>query len=258
MIEVEFRVRAELRVGEEVRVGGNVPALGCNDPQRAVRLYSSATTFPIWTSRESVFVPGDSGSVTYRYCVFSGGRFVRWEGGGSILRPLWPEKSDLTAKTTSDILDVSPQDDLTPVEMARSSSYRMGSQARSFKSRQYAAWARKLQLDGNIGTQDGVIVVSYFLPVILSRSALGQWTATWDEENLLSLQTGLRISWVGSVRYFGAIPVEEEDRVAAALLELNCHPIFINQTMHYKFYDIFCKQVKYLQKLFLKIIMFNI
>jgi trehalose 6-phosphate synthase/phosphatase len=64
----------------------------------------------------------------------------------------------------------------------------------------------------------------------------------WDDENLLSLQTNLHITWIGSVRYFGAIPVEEEEKVAAALLELNCHPIFVNQSMHYKFYDMFCKQ----------------
>lgn len=244
MVEIDFRVQATLRMGEEVRVSGNVPALGCNDPARAIPLFSSNSNFPYWSLREPIFLPGDSGSVTYKYCVFSGGKFARWEGKGDLVRTLWPDKTDSSTKSTNDVLDEIPQDDTCALPLTRGSSFRSSAaqKAKSTRARQYAAWARKLQLDRSVSSQDGVIIVSYFLPVILNRSSLGQWSATWDDENLLALQTNLHITWIGSVRYFGAIPVEEEERVAAALLELNCHPIFINQSMHYKFYDIFCKQ----------------
>jgi trehalose 6-phosphate synthase/phosphatase len=242
MIELEFRVKAALLVGEDMRVCGNVPALGSNDPNRSIKLFTSSSNYPYWHSKEPIFVPGDSGAVTYRYCVFSGGKFSRWEGNGDFTRTLWQDRVNNAMIVTNDDLDVVPVDDVLPVALNRTTSYRNTLQVSSFKSRQYSAWARKLQLDGSISSQDGVIIVSYFLPVILSRSALGQWSATWDEENLLSLQTNLRITWIGSVRYFGAIPIEEEDRVSAVLSEFNCYPIFINQSMHYKFYDIFCKQ----------------
>lgn len=247
MIEMEFRVTAALRIGEEVRVSGNVPALGCNDPYRSIPLFTSSATFPMWTSREPIFLPGDAGAVTYRYCVFSGGKFSRWETNGGFVRNLWPERSDGALRVVTDVFGSAPVDDVLPAPLHRTSSYRAKAQTGSFKAKQYAAWARKLNIDGDVGggdvsTQDGVIIVSYFLPVILSRSGTGKWSASWDDENLLSLQTSLRIKWVGSVRYFGAIPVEEEDRVTAVLQEMDCFPIFINQTMHYKFYDIFCKQ----------------
>jgi hypothetical protein len=47
-----------------------------------------------------------------------------------------------------------------------------------------------------IGSTDAVIVVSYFLPVIVSRSkeaGPSPWTLVWDTENLLSLRTKLRV-----------------------------------------------------------------
>lgn len=96
--------------------------------------------------------------------------------------------------------------------------------------------------DDNITAEDGVVIVSYFLPIILSKSN-GHWTATWDKENLLSLQLESRTIWIGSVRYNGApIPVEEEETVSRLLADMNCFPVFINQNMHVQFYDVFCKQ----------------
>jgi trehalose 6-phosphate synthase/phosphatase len=98
-------------------------------------------------------------------------------------------------------------------------------------------------IDIQLKPQDGVIIVSYFLPVILSKDNQGLWSVTWDKENILSLQLGVRLSWVGSVRYANApIPLEDEEAVARVLADINCYPVFINQNTHYQFYDIFCKQ----------------
>ncbi len=117
------------------------------------------------------------------------------------------------------------------------------------RAKLFAAWNRSKSSDNTLGKSDAIIMVSYFLPVILSRTNTGRWSATWDKEALLScLQLDVsRVVWVGSVRYGNApIPVEEEDAVSSVLAELNCFPIFINQTMHYKFYDGFCKKTLWL------------
>jgi trehalose 6-phosphate synthase/phosphatase len=110
-------------------------------------------------------------------------------------------------------------------------------------SEKYFEWGRKALIDNKITSDDGVVIVSYFLPVVLSKNANGFWSAAWDNETVLSLKLEARSMWVGSVRYQNApIPVEEEENVAAALSHLSCYPVFVSQTMHLQFYDMFCKQ----------------
>ena len=41
-----------MRIGEEIRVSGNVPALGCNDPERAILLVTTPSEFPWWRTME--------------------------------------------------------------------------------------------------------------------------------------------------------------------------------------------------------------
>ena len=52
-------------------------------------------------------------------------------------------------------------------------------------------------------SSDGLIVVSAFLPVHLTRSDHGEWSADWDYEALLSMQTHLRVTRVGTVKWRG-------------------------------------------------------
>ena len=78
----------------------------------------------------------------------------------------------------------------------------------------------------------------------LHKSAEG-WSATWDTESILSLklESGCRISWVGAVRFLNApIPLEEEEAVTQVLHAMCCYPVFITQSMHHQFYEVFCKQ----------------
>ncbi len=105
--------------------------------------------------------------------------------------------------------------------------------------------------DVNITARDRIVVASYFLPVVLSKSSSGQWSIAWDNENILSLKadsgnaniTSDKISWVGTVRFKGApIPPEEEGAVTHLLQQMNCFPVFVNPTMHHQFYEVFCKQ----------------
>ena len=173
--------------------------------------------------------------------MFSGGVFNRWEAD-DISRVLIVEKTAKTFRAERDTLGVLSSDG--GFGSVSKNAYNIASSdALSFRSRQFAEWGRRSKIDGNIGSTDGVIIVSYFLPVILQRSLSGVWTATWDHENILSLNLNARVTFVGSVRYHGApIPVAEEEAVTVALVGMNCHAIFINQITHHQFYEVYCKQ----------------
>jgi len=62
VIEVVFKVNAELKIGEEIRVSGNSPVLGRNDPLFSIPLITSANDYPTWFSN-SLFLSGDSGGL---------------------------------------------------------------------------------------------------------------------------------------------------------------------------------------------------
>jgi trehalose-6-phosphate synthase len=95
----------------------------------------------------------------------------------------------------------------------------------------------------NVSQLDGVVIVSFFLPVIISKNDNGLWTATWDTENILSFQTNLRVSWIGIVRHSEISGPLDEASIAEALLPLRCFPVFLDNRKYHDFYDIFCKQI---------------
>ena len=113
----------------------------------------------------------------------------------------------------------------------RSSSFSSGTTARSVR--------RNITLKST----DGVIVASAFLPVHLTRSEDGEWTAAWDYEALLSMQTHLRVTRIGTVKWrgwhgnFGAggsagdspqtgVPLSEREKVETCLRPFNCVPVW--------------------------------
>jgi hypothetical protein len=58
----------------------------------------------------------------------------------------------------------------------------------------------------HLNSTDGLVVVSAFLPVVVHRcetSSQPKWTADWDYEALLSMQTHLRVTRVGVVKWKG-------------------------------------------------------
>ena len=48
-------------------------------------------------------------------------------------------------------------------------------------------------------------MVSYYLPVIVTRDDDGNWNVEWDHEALLSLKTQLRVTRIGTVRFKGGV-----------------------------------------------------
>jgi trehalose 6-phosphate synthase/phosphatase len=95
----------------------------------------------------------------------------------------------------------------------------------------------------HLNATDGLVVVSVFLPVHLHRSDDGEWTAEWDYEMLLSMQTHLRVTRIGVVKWRGwhgnrgvdgspeaGVPRHERHKVESCLAPFNCVPVWIEPT----------------------------
>lgn len=96
----------------------------------------------------------------------------------------------------------------------------------------------------HLNSTDGLVVVSAFLPVVLHRSDEGQWSADWDYEVLLSMQTHLRVTRVGVVKWRGwhgnkgsrgspeaGVPNNERHLVEECLRHFNCVPVWMDTAM---------------------------
>ena len=232
-------------------MSGTCPALGCGDPLRAVPLYTTPQKYPSWSNTEGIFIPGSPNSGTYRYCVYSGGKFKRWEGGEDELvarqfvdcSPGGEASSDEIS--TADVLDeiAAPQGMLSKNKaLSAGLAVHPGiKKTKTFYRKQLNEWMRKGNVK-NISQMDGVIIVSFFLPVIVKKSSSGKWTARWDTESLLSFQTSLRVSWIGLVRHPAIAGREDKNAIIEALNALHCYPIFIDEAKFHNFYNVFCKQ----------------
>lgn len=110
----------------------------------------------------------------------------------------------------------------------------------------------------HLNSTDGLVVVSIFLPVIVKRSDDGQWSADWDYEVLLSMQTHLRVTRVGVVKWRGwhgnhgtsdegspesGVPLAERHLVEACLRPFHCVPVWIDSNLFGEMYNGFCKGV---------------
>ncbi|GMI04506.1 hypothetical protein TrVE_jg11779 [Triparma verrucosa] len=111
-------------------------------------------------------------------------------------------------------------------------------------------------------SSDGAIVVSIFLPIILSRSESdGSWTADWDYENLLSMESDMRVTRVGTVKWRGwhgnvssskridndspeaGVPKESRPEVERLLAKFNCVPVWVDVEVFGEAYNGFCKGI---------------
>jgi len=127
-----------------------------------------------------------------------------------------------------------------------------------------------------LNATDGLVVVSAFLPVVVHRDdATGVWTADWDFEALLSMQTHLRVTRVGVVKWKGwhgnynsssktnnsnsssnntndgpepaaeesGVPINERHLVEECLRPFNCVPVWIDPMIFGEMYNGFCKGI---------------
>jgi hypothetical protein len=245
-------VYAKLRHGEDIRLIGNIPSLGCNDINRAIVLVTTPRDYPWWWNLEgnyfwlihisvlnlAIFVPDIVENVTYHYAIFSGGQFAQYEGKNRLLRSILLENTDLPIKSISDIFKAAPSTSLLQDECVGALSDLSCERRRILLSDPNTSDKNSCTLSST----DGFIVVSYFLPVIVTKSADRGWIVQWNDEALLSRTSSLRVSWIGSIpRKFSFTP-EDEEIISALLLKLSCYPIYLSREAHRKFYNIFCKE----------------
>eukprot|EP00752_Nemacystus_decipiens_P007782 g6950.t1 len=260
--ELSFGVEAKLGHGEVIYVCGSCPSLGAKDPSRALRLVTDPSSYPVWSS-DPVPVPLNK-KVTYRYCVVAGGKLKRWEDI-SVDRELEPVTEPSAAPVmVEDVLDKYkgkggggflagffrgsggvPQGDI--MRSMRSVKFTAANRT-SLQTSMMALRAKSVAKEKSsaITTRDGVVVVSFFLPVLISKDAGGRWVVEWDYESLLSLHSAdidMRVTRVGFLRYADGVEPEEEEAVAKALLPFSCVPVFLDKPMANKFYRDFCKGV---------------
>jgi len=107
-----------------------------------------------------------------------------------------------------------------------------------------------------LSSTDGVVVASAFLPVVLHRSDDGIWSADWDYENLLSMESHMRVTRVGTVKWRGwhgnqgadgsphaGVPVNERSAVEKCLEPFHCVPVWCDTRIFGEMYNGFCKGV---------------
>lgn len=174
-----------------------------------------------------VLLPEKSDDVRYRYCIFSGGKFRRFE---KFFRPMSPQKEG-EFKIVVDTLD-KPSTDFATSQITHFATREKRSSNNNARSTEVP----------ELNADDSVIIVSYFLPVIISHSAESGWSVKWNFEIILSFQTDLHVNWIGSVPYTGKLTSEDEDIIFGLLREMKCHPIFIQAKTHKLFYDVYCKR----------------
>eukprot|EP00903_Cladosiphon_okamuranus_P018856 g17344.t1 len=94
-------------MGEQVLVCGEAPFLGGGDPERALPLFTTPADYPLWFTRENLPSPAGCSKTghDYRYCVYRGGRFHRWDSV-ELPRVIRPSKTPHIAR---DILDEEPR-----------------------------------------------------------------------------------------------------------------------------------------------------
>lgn len=164
-------------------------------------------------------------------------------------RPTYTRAGALHARAPSDVTSMKLGGPGSSSKLAASSSA-------SLNSRKFNASSIPTKQPVHLNSTDGLVVVSAFLPIILHRSDEGVWSADWDYEMLLSMQTHLRVTRIGVVKWRGwhgntgdegspeaGVPVSERSAVEECLRPFSCVPVWIEPSLFGEMYNGFCKGV---------------
>jgi len=186
LVAVHFRAVARLRRGETLVVVGSAPALGSDDFKYGVRMHTTPRTYPEWASKSSA--PLASGTrVLYRYAVLSGGDFCRWEASEPRELFVRAPESATELEVVDEVQTGVEEDDqekkqdrganatietqgATPVAMRRRRFVQQrGSKSGESVERDATGSFRGSKRSLDLERDDGIFIVSYFLPVSISR-----------------------------------------------------------------------------------------
>eukprot|EP00612_Vaucheria_litorea_P006132 CAMPEP_0171470926 /NCGR_PEP_ID=MMETSP0946-20130122/414_1 /TAXON_ID=109269 /ORGANISM="Vaucheria litorea, Strain CCMP2940" /LENGTH=1149 /DNA_ID=CAMNT_0012000347 /DNA_START=172 /DNA_END=3621 /DNA_ORIENTATION=- len=286
--EVKFEVIAELGHGEVPFVTGTCASLGNMDPNCSIKLWTTPDTYPVWQSLPLALPLHQV--VLYKYGVFSGGEFKRWENiKDDRILDMVTTATTVPLATTGDVIDVEQETDLIgnfnfsidgeeiqeDTEPLGTSENSMDKQkieknkSMPFRRREGSVDAIRIppqqpgmkfatrasvtgmrsetwKTESSISSYDGVVVVSFFLPVIVNQLDNGKWVVEWDYENLLSLHSStmpLRVTRVGTVKGMNSLSPEDEEIITKALVPFDCVPVFLSKKLEKRFYNDFCKGI---------------
>ena len=178
-----------------------------------VAFYTSPDLYPVHRSQHSVALKAGT-TVTYRYAIHAAGKFLKWADDD--VRTLLVRADGVGSQHVKD----SP----APVDDAH-----LRSDPPPEASAKPAAPVKT-----TLHPSEGVLVVSFYLPIIMTRLRRGVWQVSMDENSLLFRQPS---PFSGSVvdrmraRFVGAppckVPADERTHVSRALEKFGCVPVFL-------------------------------
>ena len=238
--------------------------------QQAVPLVTSPEDYPIWRTSKPLVVPRGIPQA-YKYAIFEGGHFKRWEAL-DIPRVICIEEFHAEL---NDVLDEAQAEEEEEegaggVEGGRG-GYGLaplagpGQQAkREAINRIRRTLSQTVELNEEAVSMDArkllesstkkyapppgahLYLVCFHLPVTLAKGEGGKWTAEWNESLIAktdnSISSDMVTFWVGTVSTTG-LSKEDEEEVRALLKPMRCHPIFMEDELIEGHYHGYCKKV---------------
>lgn len=204
VVGVSFNVVAPLERGETICLVGDVAALGSGDHRYGVQLVTDPDVFPEWYTAQPIPLPPDQ-TISYRYCILSGGELSRWEelpDGES--RKLFVE----SPTTINDILQIpgtdnrtdggDEDDDQSSASRFRSTQHKLPTRQQSSDNQERMSHREKRRKGLDLESTDGVMVVSHFLPVKIQRSNIRPPSSPEGDTPSTSRVDSSRSEFIGS------------------------------------------------------------
>ena len=246
---------SHLSIHDALYLVGSIPILGTWQPSAGVRLRTSKADFPCW--RTQVLLPCDV-DLEYKYVAVRG-QEVLWEQSANRLLRLKPDVFALCQINDGKFGHVAPsiisaaQHVESSIEKRRVSP-RLSPRRGSIRDKPVASpriTSRALSDDAiseeSEHDMSTIFVVDHQLPFECTKGSDGAWILTPKEQTASSRLSYLRIPCEGerlyAVKYIGSpgffVPENEQSSLAAALLKVQCFPVFMQsetQDVSYKKY----------------------
>mmetsp|Transcript_2621 Transcript_2621/g.2601 ORF Transcript_2621/g.2601 Transcript_2621/m.2601 type:complete len:1079 (+) Transcript_2621:113-3349(+) len=236
---LHFRVKAFTQLGQNVGVLGNISTLGNYDTKKVVKLVTTPESYPIWYTIDPIVVPRGK-QLSYCFCMLEGGIFTAFEATNP--RNIIADKVDILIEeifNPNRLLGVGN----TGNDLENESRTEVGDLKPSESSESLAS------LDSLADRT--IYITCYHLPVNVIRKfdSKPSFEVSWNN-SLISMRGDETIfqnfnkCWVGTVSVpGGTLTKEEEIELTSILKNMNCIPLFLDQSIIRDAYYGYCKQV---------------
>ena len=232
-LRATIECRVETQFGDEVVCCGSTEQLGMWQPERAIRLATDESIFPIWRC-EPLLLCADE--IEFKFVVIRKGGAIEWE-------PLPNNRRVPNARALENLQIAvdwgspsAPTFAVPGPQIASPAPGGVSSASGESASRNLPPVSVAPAADTpDPSLVERLLVVMHHLPLLLTQEPGGQWHVEWDESSLLatSVQGGrhllgalhLEVIFVGLPRV--QVPPTAEKQVAEACSKLNCVPVFM-------------------------------